>query len=381
MESRRQRPRLGFAHTPGKLPAPYTYAPSLLAVRFDPETQRWERGETPGAWLRCRGRGVGGVVFRGEAPEGEVVLPRPLYGEVVSVRGARGELSFSWTADGLVLALVPEPQEVTFEVELREAPGWQDAPLDLPEGAGGLLERTTLDGELPRELAGWLEELLAADLSPLARALRVRDFIRARYRYDPSYLEDEGVARWLRRSAEGSRNLHLAALHAGRGGKHLGAGVCYELNGLCCELLRRAGIPAAVSVGWVLSGEQVDEPDHLWAMALLPTAQGPRWLPLDASTTREGTPLRVPRRPAGAFRRPAAQGTRLPPAPAWAAEQPAAGGAGGLPVAELARVLRYAARQAGEEVGDEGTLRREARALLEDPERARELLKWLRRPP
>ena len=379
MDSRKQRPRFGFAHTPGKLPAPYTYAPALLATRFDPATQRWERGETPGLWTRSGGPVGGRVAFRGEVPRGEVVLPRPLYSEVVAVEGERGAISWSWTTEGLVLLAMEEREALSFEVNLHESPQVRDDDVLHGEVPQELLARTVPDEELPREVLDWLEALQGRDLSLLARALRVRDFIRERYRYDPSYLEDERVARWLRRSAEGSRNLHLAALHAGRGGKHLGAGVCYELNGLCCELLRRAGIPAAVSTGWVLSGDQVDEPDHLWAMALLPTDQGPRFLPLDASTTRDGEPLRVPRRPAGSFRRPAAPATRLPAAPSWATQQPREQTPTPTPpITELARTLRYLAWRQGAAVPDEGTLRRQARALLEDPEQVRRLLELFR---
>ncbi|HEU4532562.1 MAG TPA: hypothetical protein VFS00_00545, partial [Polyangiaceae bacterium] len=44
-ESRRQRPRYGFALAPGKLPPPYLYAPRTLADRFHAPTQRWERGD------------------------------------------------------------------------------------------------------------------------------------------------------------------------------------------------------------------------------------------------------------------------------------------------------------------------------------------------
>lgn len=377
-ESRKQRPRYGFAHTPGQLPAPYVYAPALIASRFDASTQRWERGPCDGQWLRSRGRPVSRVRFRGEAPPGELVLPRSLYGEVLEVEGPAGGLAPSWTTEGLTLIFSPEEGQLSFEVELREAPLFQDRE-EQHNAPKELLEPTVPDSELPQELHTWLDTLLNRSASSLSRALQIRDFIQSRYRYDPSYLEDARVASWLRKTTEGSANMHVAALHAGRGGRHLGAGVCYELNALCCELLRRAGIPAVVSTGWVLSGEQVDEPDHLWAMALLPTDQGPRFLPLDASTTRDGTPLRVPRRPAGNFRRPAAPPARLPAAPAWARSQPEqAPAAHTPPIAELARTLRYLAQRQGVTLPDEGTLRRKVRALLDDPEKAAELLALIR---
>ncbi|RYE85694.1 MAG: transglutaminase domain-containing protein, partial [Myxococcales bacterium] len=193
-----------------------------------------------------------------------------------------------------------------------------------PAAAPELLAPTVPDRELPAELHAFLAELAAARLSPLARAQRVRDLVLTRYRYDLSYLQDERVARQLTRATAGSAHRHLAALHAGRDAGHLGAGVCHELNTLVCELLRRAGVPAALSTGWVLDRGHIDEPDHLWTLALLPSDQGPRWMPLDASLGRDGQPQVVPRRPAGDLRvtapRPAAP---LPAAPAWSRSSPA----------------------------------------------------------
>jgi hypothetical protein len=375
-EARQRRPRYGFAHAPGKLPPPYLYAPSLIATRFDPQEQRWRRGEVQPRWWEGTGAVLGRVRFQGRLPQGQALLPLPLYGELVQVEAAGRALTPVRTPDGGTLLMVPEG-ELFFEVQLREAPTFQDTPLDLATIPRELLEPTVPDAELPLEVHEWLAAL-DGSLSPLSRTLAVRDFVRTRYRYDPSYLEDVQVGRWLRRAVGDSKNFHIAALHAGRAGKFLGAGVCYELNGLCCELVRRVGVPAGVSTGWVLDGGQADEPDHLWVMALLPSRQGPRFLPLDASSTEEGQPLRVARRPAGDFRRPTATAQRLPPTPTWAARQPVAPRASEAPVTELARTLRYLAQQQGQPVPEEGALRRQARAILEDPVRASELLKLLR---
>jgi transglutaminase superfamily protein len=379
-ESRRQRPRYGFALAPGKLPPPYLYAPRTVADRFHAPTQRWERGDLPLAWTTPAARAVSTVRFRGRAPAGAVLLPVPMYATLQSVEvdGAPREADLG--TDGQALLVLAESAEVSFEAALHEAPHFHDGALDLPPEAEPLLAPTAPDDELPRELTALADELLAAPLSPLARALRVRDFVREQYRYDPSYLEDERVARWLSRATHGSGNVHLAALHAGRAGRHLGAGVCYELNALACELLRRVGVPSALASGWVLSGEQVDEPDHLWALALLPSDQGPRFLPLDASSTRHGTPLRVAERPRGPFRaHPPSTHAPLPPPPAWAVQQPRGASPHALPpLGELTRVARYLARQQGEGALDEGTLRRRLRALLDDPAERQRLLALLR---
>ena len=70
--------------------------------------------------------------------------------------------------------------------------------------------------------------------------------------------------------------------------KYLGRGVCYALNVLACELLRRVDVPAAVAVGWTMDRGQVSDPDHLWALALLPSTAGSKWFPIDSATTRDG---------------------------------------------------------------------------------------------
>jgi hypothetical protein len=378
--SRRRRPRYGFALSPGKLPPPYLYAPRTVADRFHAPTQRWERGDLPSAWSSPGARALSTVRFRGRAPAGAVLLPVPMYATVASaeVDGAPREAALG--ADGRSMLMLAEEAEIAFEVVLHEAPRFHDGLLELAPAAEPLLTPTAPDDELPRELSALVDELLASPLSPLARALRVRDFVRERYRYDPSYLDDERVARWLARATQGSANVHLAALHVGRAGRHLGAGVCYELNALGCELLRRVGVPAALASGWVLSGEQVDEPDHLWALALLPSDLGPRWLPLDASSTRQGTPLRLAERPRGPFRAPPpASRAPLPPPPPWAAQQPRHAPPGALPpLGELTRVARYLARQEGLGALDEGTWRRRLGALLDDPHARQQLLALLR---
>jgi transglutaminase-like putative cysteine protease len=162
--------------------------------------------------------------------------------------------------------------------------------------------------------------------------------------------------------------------------------VCYELNTLACELLRRAGIPAAVAVGWTFDRGQLDEPDHLWAVALLPTPEGPRWMPVDASTTRAGTPLHAGRRPPGPWRaRPPRRQAPPPRTPAWMqapARQWERGDA--VPLADLVRVARYLEALAGRGPDSAGSadsadeLRRRCRELLRDPERAAALLRAIR---
>jgi hypothetical protein len=206
------------------------------------------------------------------------------------------------------------------------------------------------------------------------------------------------VAGWLREVTRGRANVHVAALHAGGDGRHLGRGVCYELNVLLCELLRRLEVPAAIATGWTFSGGALAEPDHLWAMALLPSPEGPRWLPLDAATTRAGRPLQLPRRPPGPWRVKPPRRASLPKGPRLEAEpkrrrrgrreggvrapgfghsRPEPERPRALPIAELVRLARHLEARTGELLGDREELRRRFEDLLADPKRLTELTKLL----
>ena len=153
----------------------------------------------------------------------------------------------------------------------------------------------------------------------------------------------------------------------------------YELNVLTCELLRRVGVPAAVATGWTFARGSVSEPDHLWAMALLPTDQGPRWLPVDASTTREGRPLHTARRPAGPWRtRAPKRQSGLPSTPKWAASRPKRKRWPSLPISDLLRVAHHVEELTGKQITNEALLRKRCRDLLADPLKAKALLGLLR---
>jgi hypothetical protein len=379
----------GFVHVPRTLPAPYVYAPKTLARRFDRATQRWlAEGPCDAAW-RAPGAATGArVAFRGVVPAGAgLVLPLPLYG---ALSGGAGDGALEHSAAGELRYRAARDGEVEFTVTLGGAPVFEarDEAVAAPQELTAL---TCPDDELPREALAFVDAVSSSAEPAYARALDVRDFVRASYRYDPLYLEDASVAAFLAGVRRGRAHGALAALHAGRTGRHLGAGVCFELNALVCELLRRVGVPAAVCTGWVLDDGAATEADHLWAMALLPTARGPRWMPLDASSTREGRPLRVPRRrPPSRVRAPAtppAPPGGMPANPAWAASArraPRHGGAssdrarGPMPQGELLRVARYVEAATGERPASDEALRRACRALLQDPARARELLALLR---
>lgn len=366
LEGRRVAPEIGFAFAPPRLDAPWLYAPKLVATRFERRGQRWR----PAAVRRPEVRGAAGTVsMRGTLPKGDALLPVPLYGRLDEVWLDGGDArTVAGPSGGTVLRL-ERGGEVRLRITLGPVPDLDAArAADRDEGA---LERFVPDGELPEEVLDFLADL-DDGAPPIRRALAVRDFVRARYRYDPSYLEDPAVGRWLAKVTRGRAHAHVAALHAAGDATHLGAGVCYELNALACELLRRAGVPAAVATGWVLDGGTLSEPDHLWALALLEDARGaPVWVPIDASTTRSGRPLRVPRRPPGRFRAPRAPRSKAPKAPTrWdlggaGGRPPARGGGTGSrgaspaarkpgrrrpPRAELRRLVRYLERVTGRRV-------------------------------
>lgn len=390
LDDRAKESDFGFVYVPRALPAPYLYAPKTLARRFDRATQRWTaEGPCDPAW-RAPGVATGArVAFRGVVPSGAgLVLPQPLYG---AFSGGAGDGELETSASGELRYRVERDGELEFSVTLGGAPAFEprDEPLEAP---AELTARTCPDDELPREALDFVDAALSSPEPAYATALDVRDFVRANYRYDPRYLEDPSVAAFLAEVRVGRAHGALAALHAGRSGRYLGAGVCFELNALVCELLRRVNVPAAVCTGWVLDDGTATEPDHLWAMALLPTSRGPRWMPLDASSTREGRPLRVPRRAAPKGVRapptPPAPPGGLPANPSWAGDRAASRRRGGAPLpartapqGELLRVARYVESVTGTAPSRDESLRRACRELLADTERAREFLALLRREP
>ncbi len=452
LEDRSRPPELGFAFAPARLPLPWLYGPKTLATRFRRDLQRWDALGVDRAWscspdeTRGPGGSVGGpgrvdrIAFRGRAPDGEVVLPVPLYGRVEGFE-AEPDARLVRASHGGFLVIARSPTDVRYRVVLEAPPRFDGDGLRPYAPPKQLLAATVPDRDLPDEVHDFLDELAARDLPMNERAIAIREMIRTRYRYDPTYLEDPEVARWLRNVTSGSANAHLAALHAGRSASHLGAGVCYELNVLAAEMLRRAGVAAGVATGWTFDRGAIAEPDHLWAMALLPTVDGPRWFPTDASTTRDGRPLHATERPTGPWRAKAPGGRRETRRrePKWVKEaeerasaprprrasgrasvsagsgsasgptrggvrerarsslprsvsppdvavSPSHGASGGrgrrrkLPWADLVRVARYVEAVTGVPIDleDQGSLRQRCAALLEDPARARKLLELLR---
>ena len=382
LAARDDRPRFGFAYSPPRLRLPWTYAPKLIADQFESTTQRWTLKDADPDWSKPSAKGTNLVTMRGRIPPGEIVLPVPMYARVVHVEGAP-EARLVLTSGGQTMLVAPAAAEITVQVALDRPPAFDEAA-EREAVPRMLLIAAVPDDDLPMEVIGFAAELAASEASLFERALEVREFIRVHYRYDPSYMGDPALAKWLRRVTAGRASVHIAALHAGRDAKHFGRGVCYELNTLACELLRRAGVPAAIASGWTLDRGALTEPDHLWALALLPTLAGWRWFPIDASATRDGRPLHArSERARGPWRVPPAAGQRAPQREAsWTKREQESykrvrKAKRRAPIAELVRAVRHAERIG--KIDLEGIdVRERCREVLSDPELAAELVKLLK---
>ena len=375
------KPQVGFAFTPRRLPSPYLYAPQLLAHTFDPRHQRWQSAVVDPAWSSPAAVGQFPVTFEGRVPGGSVVLPVPLYGRVVR-KQHQAEARWLDGREGQVMLLAREATDLRYTVHLDRAPHFSRQVQDLDhEVDPTLLQPTAPDDELPLEVHDLVQRVQQAAMDPFARAMEVREFICANYRYDPSYLLDPELARWLRSVTRRRQNMHVAALHAGRDASHLGRGVCYELNSLACEMLRRVGVPAAMAVGWTLDQGSLSVPDHMWAMALLPSDVGLRWYPVDASVTRSGRLRHAVARAPGSWRVHSPERGGAPP-PTQA--EPRARfkrrrKRKGPPLHDMVRVIRYLESVTGSSAVDGARLHELCRGLLTDPAAAQELLRLVTR--
>ncbi len=378
-ERRGATPTYGFAISPRRLHLPWGYAPKTIRAEFDRRRQRFTGLlDQPARSTRK----VGMVRLRGVLPAGRVALPVPALGlvERLQIDGEPVAIdSLDHRADAPFVELQHDA-EVRAQIALLAVPSFEDEYEGAPLSA---LESFVPDSELPLEVHAFIEGV-SDDLSALDRALLARDFVRKNYRYDPSYLEDPSVSRWLAGQTRGRANAHLAALHLGRDEEKLGAGVCYELNTLLCELLRRLEVPAAIASGWVFDHGEISDPDHLWCIGLFAGSDGGVvHFPLDASTTESGRPLTIRVRPRGGFRTPRGRGQ----APdEWRRKKKAKstkptkrkrpGRKRRLPASELFRLLGHLERISGERLSDEERARFEQ--ALSDPERAKALLDKLK---
>ena len=282
---------------PSHLPAPYQYAVHQLGIAFNEGDQSWSASDRLQSLLNTPGFPSNRYVhFEGMMDSGKNQLPLPLYGRIVGdvqVEGSavpfeHNALTASCEIPGNGKVKVKVKVKVKYKVHLLEVPTLTDSDFSETDVDQSFLQPTVSLLGLPPEVQDWIEQTGNESKSLLTRAFAAQSFVRKHYAYDDSYLERREVRRARGRLPRGKGNHHLTLLHASAEGDILGRGVCYELNVLLVELLRRLEVPALTATGWVLSDGIVDFPDHLFALAMVPSENGRCLLTLDAAATDTG---------------------------------------------------------------------------------------------
>ncbi|MEM9460253.1 MAG: hypothetical protein AAGF11_39125 [Myxococcota bacterium] len=283
---------MGLLHEPPVLPSPYRYVVHTMGGAFQPDTQQWHPVALPAVSALFGGEPTGATVsWAGRLAPGRSVLPIPLYGDVTRLEVVDADPSVVRPAGrlpaGSALVDVSGSQsvQIRYEVGLRRPPTLTDGAT----ASGEALVRPTLArDDLPGPVRDWIDRNRSPERGAWEQARRAEAFVQRRYVYDLEFRERPEVEREAQALRPGVGNHHLALLHASGDREVLGRGVCYELNVLVVELLRHLGVPSLVALGWMLDEGFADRPDHLFALALVPSVTGPCLLPLDASTGPRG---------------------------------------------------------------------------------------------
>ena len=307
-------PVSGLFHQPQMLPRPYLYAASLLCGQFDASEQRW----LPLAWDELAGFALGHptgrlLPFQGTLLAGLSRLPLPMYSRLHGEIESSARLGLRRGAFAEVLVQAQESVQVRFQVEVMEPPRPMEGEVVVP---AAWRQPTLAKSQLPAEAQAFVAAQLGR--SAWEKALAAQEFMQTHYSYDALFTEQPEAAAILSRPHNGRGHQQLDVLHAGRTGDWLGAGICYELNAMLCELLRHLSVPSLLAYGWVLDEGFLEQPDHIFALAVLQSVDGPCLLPLDGTSSTQG-PLRQlkrrqpPASPIAKIRPPAA------PAGIWSA--------------------------------------------------------------
>ncbi|MEM7151880.1 MAG: hypothetical protein AAF799_03515 [Myxococcota bacterium] len=286
-----QRVPMGLLHQPQVLPSPYRYVVHTLGVIFDRQSQRWHPQSLPGLSGLYDGERTGATVsFAGSLSPGRSVIPVPLFGDIVrmEVVDANPKLvrPLGRIEGGSAVVEVDGGRaiDLRYEVELRRPPTLTESHVE-----GWPTPRPTVPRhELPRPVRDWIDRNAIPERCAWEQARRAEAFVQRNYLYDLEFRERPEVERAARDLRPGVGNHHLTLLHASADAQTLGRGVCYELNVLVAELLRHLGVPTMIATGWMLDEGFADRPDHLFALAVLPSAAGPCLMPLDAATGPRG---------------------------------------------------------------------------------------------
>lgn len=305
-------PVSGLFHQPPVLPRPYLYALSLLCAQFDARQQRWQPLPWDELAAFAQGRPTGHLLpFQGTLLPGLSRLPLPMYTRLHGHIDSSGPMGLRRGALGEVLVQAQQTLQVRFQVEMLEPP----RPLEGEAAVPSAWRQPTLQ-HLPSEAEAFVRSQQGRNT--WEKALAAQEFMQTHYAYDPRFAEHPQASKVLSRPHHGRGHHQLEVLHAGRSAEWLGAGICYELNAMLCELLRHMGVPSLLGNGWVLDEGFLEQPDHVFALAVLHSLEGPCLLPLDGTSSTRG-PMRQLKR-----RQPPANpiaGARLPAPPGgiWSA--------------------------------------------------------------
>jgi hypothetical protein len=252
-----------------------------LCSDFDPEEQEYKPGWQD--WQQLFIPTGKSLQFSGSYGASSFPLPRPLYSRLAVP--PVGQLTGPDEFHQYRLELDNPDVGLNYEVELCGVPNYQ-AGTNLRNPSPRLLQTTSDLDRLPAPVSDWIDWGQCSGLPHWQLAERALEFVMGAYQYDLNYLASERVHQIRRRPAESGENKFLSMLHAGGSGRILGRGVCVELSVLLLEVLRQCGVPSALGRVWMLDQGLIHVPDHVIALALVPTEHGPYWLPLDPSGQR-----------------------------------------------------------------------------------------------
>lgn len=227
------------------------------------------------------------VQFSGALTSPMTPLPMPVYSRLIDIETEGGESRLEGPDHLGLYRLVPPDESVTlhYTVEVSEEPEFRDL-VRLDEVDPRLVATTVSLDKLPADIRKWIDWARGSGLPHWQLADRANEFIRASYQYDLNYMKSEKVAKIMGEPVRAGENRLLDILHAGASGRYLGTGVCTELSAILLEMLRHSDIPCSIAAVWMLDEGLIHVPDHVIVMVLVPSEQGPYWLPLDPSGQR-----------------------------------------------------------------------------------------------
>lgn len=285
-ESYRNPPERHLVVSTRALTGPDLYCISTLGVDFDANHQIYQPAQMP--WPDAFIPSGRTVTFSGRLTHPDHTMPKPMYSRLTrppSVRGSKGTLRGPNRYGDYRLKTESPEAQLGYSVELSAHPDYQ-VSARLHDIDPRLLRPTTPNSALPALVHEWIEWARLSGLTPWELTERAREFVVSHYFYDLRFLERPEVQAAVERPLAPAENRFLSLLHAGPFGPYLGRGVCLEISAVLLEILRRIGVPSMLAQVWMLDEGLIHQPDHAIVLALLQSARGPYWYPLDASQNR-----------------------------------------------------------------------------------------------